>query len=279
MPIASLCTHRLPTAPALQTWLQQQLPQWPAVHWHEHSGSTNTALLQSPVALPALLGSHWQQQGRGRAGRAFITPAGTALTFSCAYATPLPAAALPTVSLWLAVAACSALRDFVSQPHRLKLKWPNDLNWDDAKLAGMLLETQGGGNGTTPRKVVVGIGLNLRPGQQLSGPLGRAVAGWADTGAATPAAALIVSLAKHWQAALHIASQHWQPQAGLPLLPGRFAEYDTLSGRNVDLLEQGRTLASGCADGIEADGRLRIRQGSGAIFHASVGDISVRPTP
>lgn len=268
----------LPAAERLQAWLRQQLPHWPDVQWAPHLGSTNSHLMQaSGLALPALQGTHWQQQGRGRAGRAFLTPAGSALTFSCAFATRLPTAALPTMSIWLAVAACEALREAVPEPAQLRLKWPNDLNWGDAKLAGMLLESGGSlPDGTT--RLVIGIGLNLQAGAALSHRLERAIAGWADTGSTMPAPTLVVRLASQWQAALAIAAQHWQPDTGLALLPDRFQACDALRHRAIHLLEHGDIRGSGVAEGVNAFGRLQLRTPQG-LQSCSVGDVSVRPQP
>ena len=83
-----------------------------------------------------------QTAGRGRLGRRWETPPGSALLASFV----LPARAL--ASLAAGVAAAEACGE------RVRLKWPNDLLLDGRKLAGILVERRG-------ERCLVGIGINL----------------------------------------------------------------------------------------------------------------------
>ncbi|MCK9510110.1 MAG: biotin--[acetyl-CoA-carboxylase] ligase [Pigmentiphaga sp.] len=261
--------------------LRRRLPHWPSVAWVEQSGSTNADLLAALRAghpTPALLGAHWQSGGRGRAGRSFLTPPGTALTFSCAFQTPLPPAAMPTLSIWLGLAAWTALAELLPPGHALRLKWPNDLQWGEAKLAGILMESTGH-RANQPGGLVIGIGINLARGDALSATLQRPVAGWADTEHDATPADLAQAIANQWQAALEIAQRAWRPALGLPFLPAAFAEADVLAGRAIRLLDQGREQAAGTACGIDTFGRLGLAKGEAPPQWLSVGDVSVRPAP
>lgn len=118
-----------------------------------------------------------QSSGRGRLGRTWTAPPGTALLVSVLLrpAIDLERAALLTMAAGVAaVEACGAAD--------VGMKWPNDLvTGDGRKLAGILAESTLEG----PRlaAVVVGMGLNLRrsPGLAETGialddlgiPLGR----------------------------------------------------------------------------------------------------------
>jgi BirA family biotin operon repressor/biotin-[acetyl-CoA-carboxylase] ligase len=74
----------------------------------------------------------------------------------------------------------------VVEPHRLQIKWPNDVLIDDRKVVGILCE-QWPGNGETPGIIVMGIGVNVdfdlarlpadlrHPATTLSHAIGRAV--------------------------------------------------------------------------------------------------------
>ncbi|MGE4335087.1 MAG: biotin--[acetyl-CoA-carboxylase] ligase [Pigmentiphaga sp.] len=261
--------------------LRNRLPHWPSVVWVEQAGSTNAdllAALREGHPTPALLGAHWQSGGRGRAGRPFLTPSGTALTFSCAFRTPLPPAAMPTLSIWLGLAAWTALAELLPAGHALRLKWPNDLQWGEAKLAGILMESAGHRPGQ-PGGLVIGIGINLAPGDALSATLQRPVAGWADTGHGATPDDLAQAIANQWQTALEIAQRAWQPALGLPFLPAAFAEADVLASRAIRLLDQGREQATGTACGVDTFGRLGLAKNDAPIQWLSVGDVSVRPTP
>ncbi|MDP8976156.1 MAG: biotin--[acetyl-CoA-carboxylase] ligase [Actinomycetota bacterium] len=98
-----------------------------------------------------------QSAGRGRLGRSWDAPAGSALLMSVLLRPALPPARLHLVTAAMALAAADAC-EAVSGV-RPALKWPNDLVVGDpatgeSKLAGVLAEAE------LPA-VVVGLGLNL----------------------------------------------------------------------------------------------------------------------
>jgi BirA family transcriptional regulator, biotin operon repressor / biotin---[acetyl-CoA-carboxylase] ligase len=94
-----------------------------------------------------------QELGRGRLGRRWEAPPGTALLAS--FVMPFH----PLAPLVAGVAAAAA-----SGP-QVRLKWPNDLLLEGRKLGGILVEASG-------ERCVVGIGINLSwapPGAALLG--------------------------------------------------------------------------------------------------------------
>jgi BirA family biotin operon repressor/biotin-[acetyl-CoA-carboxylase] ligase len=95
-------------------------------------------------ALPigtAVMAEH-QEAGRGRLGRRWEAPPGTALLAS--FVMPFQALA-PIAAGVAAAAACGPA---------VRLKWPNDLLLEDRKLGGILVEAAGD-------RAIVGIGINL----------------------------------------------------------------------------------------------------------------------
>ena len=108
-----------------------------------------------------------QSAGRGRQGRSWEAPAGTALLVSVLLRPSLPAAELHLVTAAVALAArdaCSAAAGVDPA-----IKWPNDLLVADAKLAGILAESSGGA-------VVVGMGMNVT--SHPEGATSLAASGW-----------------------------------------------------------------------------------------------------
>src|SRR5262249_13686055 len=98
-----------------------------------------------------------QSAGRGRRGRAWISPVGN-LYATLMLTDPAPAAAAPQ----LGFVACLALHhaSVGTAPwlaSRLAFKWPNDLMCAGRKIAGILIEGEG-----EPVVVAVGIGVNCR---------------------------------------------------------------------------------------------------------------------
>lgn len=92
-----------------------------------------------------------QTAGRGRFGRAWQTPEGNV---AVTIVVPLPeeTSALPSVSLMTGIAIHDALSFFVKNAD-IRLKWPNDILINGAKISGTLIEADS-------NALYVGIGIN-----------------------------------------------------------------------------------------------------------------------
>src|SRR5262249_47085632 len=124
-------------------------------------GSTNAEALAR--ARAGERGALWitarrQTAGRGRRGRVWVSEPGN-LYASLLLSDPAPPQRAAELSLVAALALHDALaeRAAILGP-RLKLKWPNDVLCDGAKLAGILVE----GESVPGRALVavIGIGVN-----------------------------------------------------------------------------------------------------------------------
>src|ERR1700677_2706462 len=121
---------------------------WRAVEVLASTGSTNADLLaQASAGAPegTVLAAEEQTAGRGRLGRAWVSPPRAALTFSLLVRPhTVPVARRGWLPLLTGVAVASAVRA-VAQV-QAQLKWPNDVLADGAKgakgakLAGILAE-------------------------------------------------------------------------------------------------------------------------------------------
>ena len=274
--------------------LSSALPDFGSIQWAQETGSSNDDLsrqlkLSSPHALPWLSGAHTQGAARGRAARPWQNKAGDSLMFSCAFAPEIPLAQLPGISPALGVATCLALRQLfaplIGQEHcqALALKWPNDLQWGSGKLAGILVETAQR-PGTRHPCLVVGIGLNLRGAQALSTHLGRDIADMSEllAGASSTAgfeavtlcpSRLVVTIAQAWKKALDAYAA-----TGYAAFQDLYQAVDVLDSVPVDIVDQGRLLHTGIAQGTDSSGRLLVRTDS-AVVPIMVGDVSVRRQP
>ncbi|MBE2999259.1 biotin--[acetyl-CoA-carboxylase] ligase [Nocardiopsis sp. HNM0947] len=132
-------------------------------------GSTNSELAaraRDGGEDGTVLVTEHQTAGRGRLGRGFETPKGSALTFSLLLRPPVPPARLGWLSALMGVAAVGAVRRTTGVD--AALKWPNDLIVPadrraepaeaDGKLAGILAETDLSSGSSA---VVIGMGLNV----------------------------------------------------------------------------------------------------------------------
>ncbi|MFT0533831.1 biotin--[acetyl-CoA-carboxylase] ligase [Castellaniella hirudinis] len=279
----------LPDPADMTSALQAALPQFRQVAWVAETNSTNGDLINrarwsvddpGQTARPWLQGAHLQAQGRGRAGRTWQNRVGANLMFSCAFDVFLPARQLPTLAPLVGMVATQALRRHLADQHqsRLNMKWPNDLQWDQAKLAGILIESTRAGMAQVAdhHLIIIGMGLNLLDARALSQSLNRRVADWAGIAAQDPVAArtracdLVASAARAWYQALNDVTAH-----GFADLPTRYAQVDGLAGQVVDVIDNGRLRHTGVACGIDAAGQLLLRNDRG-LQAASVGEISVR---
>jgi len=268
----------LPAPEALARELSARLDGFQDIAWTASTGSTNADLLARARggAGSWLLGTHLQQTGRGRAGRAWQNRVGAALMFSCAFPVRMPANRLPALSPLAGLAACEALRGLAGGADGLCVKWPNDVQWHDAKLAGVLVESTRDPAVPGGYTVVIGMGVNLRDADTLSRHLDRAVADWTcvvEQAGCRPvsAADIVCAAATAWRQAVHDLEA-----GGFAPFRARFDAVDALAGRTVNVIDQGAVLFSGAAQGLDDQGRLIVRAPQGLV-PVSVGEISVRP--
>jgi BirA family biotin operon repressor/biotin-[acetyl-CoA-carboxylase] ligase len=114
----------------------------------------------------SLFVANHQLSGRGRQGRGWLAPPGSALLFTLL----LRDAAPPLDRTMLAsIALAEAIEDQVG--FAPAIKWPNDLLYGDAKLAGVLAESY---SGPPSSYVLVGCGLNVNQDASDFASLGRA---------------------------------------------------------------------------------------------------------
>jgi BirA family transcriptional regulator, biotin operon repressor / biotin---[acetyl-CoA-carboxylase] ligase len=233
--------------------------------------STNTALLERAAeGAPGgtVLAAEWQSGGRGRLGRVWHAGVGEALTFSLLWRFARGAGALAGLSLAVGVAIARALA--ASGVSGVALKWPNDVLWQDGKLAGTLTELSGDALG--PTAAVVGIGLNVRLSQATRSRIGQAAADLESAGGAAPdrnllLARLLRELARALQAfekdGFAPFRAEWQ---------GLHAQQD----RRVTLFLPDGTRRTGSARGAAEDGAFLLETRSGTErFHSA--EVSLRP--
>lgn len=130
--------------------------------------STNdflTQLLNSNAKIEPLEGmavrADFQTGGKGQFGRSWQSAKGCNLTISVLLLPHfLVARQIFDLNMAVALALRDAVSSFLEKKDSLYVKWPNDLIWDDKKLAGILIETGVSASGNVQR-AVAGIGLNV----------------------------------------------------------------------------------------------------------------------
>jgi BirA family transcriptional regulator, biotin operon repressor / biotin---[acetyl-CoA-carboxylase] ligase len=237
---------------------------------HEGIDSTNRHLMREAAAgAPSgtLCLAERQMAGRGRLGRAWISPFGANLYLSLLWHCHAPPAALGGFSLVAGAVVADVLRRIGAQA--VALKWPNDLLWQRRKLGGLLLEVAGEAHGRC--HLVIGVGINLRmapdQGQTIDQP-------WVDLGEVLGGAVVARNrLAALVADALIDALERFGREGLTPFL-ALWDELDAFRGEEARLLLADREIR-GRVLGIAADGALRLETAEGeARFYA--GEVSLR---
>ncbi len=218
------------------------------------AASTNTELLSdhSPDALLACT-AEGQQRGRGRHGKAWLSPLGNSISLSLRYR--WATASLPAgLSLAVGVAAVDALKTLGVVG--VGLKWPNDLWAAGRKLGGILIEPR---YSTERLDVVIGIGVNLR----LPHPPPRCQPMTDLETVATERLSRNVLTGRLLKAIIHACES--VEAHGFAVYQDAFAAVDALKGQPIRVTSGVHQAApiDGVADGIERDGALRVQTVNG----------------
>jgi BirA family transcriptional regulator, biotin operon repressor / biotin---[acetyl-CoA-carboxylase] ligase len=204
-----------------------------------------------------------QTAGRGRMGRHWVSAPGSALTFSVLLR---PAAVPPASRGWTPLLAGVAVARAVRAQTKVAawLKWPNDVQVDGAKLAGILAEQAGDA-------IVVGIGINVSSGRDelpVKGATSLAAEGAAGTAAGRLLAGVLGEM-ERWYLA-------WTGTLGDATSCGLRQEYQQLCGtlgRQVRVSLPGGEIVAGQAAEVDGAGRLVVRSPSSGLVPVSAGDV------
>jgi len=217
--------------------------------------STQQLLLGSGLPEGAVAATDHQTSGRGRLGRVWEAPPGSAVLISILLRPP-PDRRLPELSLVAALAVAETVEAAVQLA--AQVKWPNDVMLNRRKVAGVLSELSDG-------TVVVGIGINVnqtRDELPLDAPTEPGSLRTA-TGTTLDRAVLLASLLSR----LERMYGTWRAE-GLDGIYGGLGARDFLRGRRITADgEQGTAVQ------ILRDGRLEIETDAGDVKALESGEV------
>jgi len=230
-------------------------------HPHRHLRETDSTnerardLAEVEAPSGSVVTAGHQEAGRGRTGRRWEAPAGSALLYS-AVLRPLDARhRLLPVAVPLAV--CDAIESV--SDHGCAVKWPNDVWIGERKVSGVLIEAR------PPEWAVIGVGINLAiPDDGFPSDIrwpATSVGGGVTTGEA--------------KQALDAALGGWV-EAPAERVVEEFARRDALGGREIGWEGAGFADGSGTAEGIDADGNLVVATSEGERIALGAGEVSLR---
>lgn len=232
--------------------------------------STNVELLrraEAGAARGTVCSAEQQTAGRGRRGRHWVSPYAGNLYLSLLWEFDQGAAALEGLSLAVGVAVAQALSACGVQD--VRLKWPNDILHDGAKLGGVLMEMTGDAAGTC--QVVVGLGINVAMPAAAAGAIDQA---WTDLrgvcGETAPSrSALLAALLNELLPLLADFQRD-----GFAAWRQRWMSLDAYAGAPV-ILDSGANRLAGTARGVDERGALQLETSAGVQLVYG-GEISLR---
>ncbi len=123
----------------------------------DETGSTNQWLRDRQLEDDVCVVADFQTAGRGCGTNTWESERGKNLTFSLLlHPVMMPARQQFVISKAVSVALCKVLSQHAAG---FSIKWPNDIYWNDRKIAGILIENRL--QGTLVKDSIIGIGLNV----------------------------------------------------------------------------------------------------------------------
>lgn len=237
----------------------------PPIEAHDELDSTNAEARRraeagegGPVWITALI----QTAGRGRRGRAWSTVTGN-LAATLLMTTAKSAGEAAQLSFVAALAAAD-LADTCIGPGAARLKWPNDVLIHGRKAVGILIESGTRPDGTL--WLAVGIGINLAHAPQ---DVERPATSFADHMAVPPpspldALEILATSFEKWRTL-------WDREGFAPIAKG-WTSYAHGLGQPCEARLPNQTHR-GIAEGLDADGALRLRTDDGTVLRITAGDV------
>ncbi len=268
-----------------------------AVRYLPQTGSTNDdalAWLNGGAADGAVVIAGEQVRGRGRMGRAWHAPPGTALLLSIVLRPHLQH--LPRLTMLGALAVCELAEAYGIAA--VDIKWPNDVRIGGRKLSGVLPEAAWAGDRLLG--AVLGIGLNLSVdftgtpfahtaislATALRSPEVSASSAQDSSSKVLPAEVPSPSTEREFRDEVGEVSalsplavltrlltlyDRWRAQLGQPALYQAWRQRLALGGHIRVTAPEG--VLEGVAEGVTPDGALLLRMADGTLRHILAGDV------
>lgn len=235
--------------------------------FYEQIGSSNDramALLGEGAAAGTVVIADEQTQGRGRLGRNWHSPPGSALMLS--YLMRPSVEAVGDAGMAGALAVCQTIQAMGAAD--AGIKWPNDVQIDRLKVCGILPESAWQGDALTDDAltgVVLGMGLNVRVDFAGSPLAQTAISLETAVGQVDRLDLLLRLLAR---------LDDWAARMGTDDLFRAWRSHLNMLGRDVTVENAGLTI-SGTAEMVSRDGALHLRGSDGILRRVVAGDIAL----
>ena len=211
---------------------------------------------------PLWISAKRQTAGRGRRGRSWETGSGN---LAATYLTVTDQSAVEAAQIsFVAALAVADLADAYVPPALVSLKWPNDPLIAGLKTGGILVES--GAHPAGGLWLAVGCGVNLATPPEAADRPATAFAQHMRAPPPSPLLALsrLVENFERWRLL-------WERSGFAPIAEAWTRRAHGL-GERCEARLPGETVV-GVAEGLDADGALRLRTASGSVRRITAGDV------
>ena len=208
-----------------------------------------------------------QTAGRGRSGRSWSTPPGSAIAMTLLLRPKIMPERISMVTLVMGMAVARAVRELYGLD--AGIKWPNDVVVGGKKICGILTEMSS--EMTAVNYIVIGVGINANVKEFPEEISATATSVSLETGKDAVRAELIAAVMK----AFEEYYESFTADADMRSLKDAYNAMLVNVNRQVRVLEPGNEY-TGEALGIDEAGRLLVKCEDGSVSRVYAGEVSVR---
>lgn len=225
-------------------------------------------LIQQGFGHGTVVAAETQTAGKGRLNRTWESAKGSGIWFSVILEPAVSMQQMSQYSFVIAVAAAEGIRQ--STGLEAQVKWPNDILINGRKVCGILLELVAERN--QPVRLIAGIGINASQ-QTADFP--------EEVQAKATSLAMETGMAINRQAVLDAVLQRIDAnntrmeQEGFAAIRNTWTALSCVTGKDVQIVQQGKALLHGTAVGLAEDGSLLVETERG-VEKIMAGDVSLR---
>ena len=236
------------------------------IRYFDRVASTNEVareLARSGIPEGATIVANYQDAGRGRMGRTWVSPPGSSLLVSIVLRPSL--AEINSLIMAGALATVKAIESTTAL--KASIKWPNDVEIDGKKICGILAESEVERGRLLFAVLGTGLNVNFDPRQhpgipstatslsiEAGYPIGR-----------VPVLRAYLETLEHYYLASRGGAPVWQ----------EWKDHLETLGKWVRLTSGG-SVTEGWAEDVDASGTIYIRQPNGQVIKALAGEVTLR---
>jgi BirA family biotin operon repressor/biotin-[acetyl-CoA-carboxylase] ligase len=251
---------------SMQALPASKVPEIIIVDEIESTSSYLLGRLAEGQATPEVCLTEHQTGGRGRRGRQWLSSPFQNITMSISWRYETGPSLLSGLSIAAGIAIVRALQSVGIEG--VELKWPNDVLFNDQKLAGILVDLRGEVDG--PTHIVIGVGLNVRLHEDASAAIDQA---WTDLSSISRRPVDRNEIAAHLILELHKMLADFNTEGLNPYLQ-EWKMFHAFENRIVRIIQNDNEIL-GKVCGLDESGALQLDTGE-EVIKVHSGEVSLR---